>query len=211
MKPNERTLAIEGLAGIIETKVEAPDDPKGLALVCHPHPLFGGTNDNKVVQILTSTFIRLDFAVLRPNFRGVGTSQGMYDQGRGETNDMLAVLDEARRIFGELPIVLAGFSFGAHVQTCVARSLDESGQSAKRLVLVGTAVGPVEGVRYHTPNVAKDTLVIHGTDDVTVPLSNVLAWAEPQDLPIIVIPGADHFFHRRLHIIRDIVLRAWTY
>ena len=212
MRPKEQTLTIEGPVGIIETKIETPDEPKGIALVCHPHPLFGGTNENKVVQILAGTFIRLGYTVLRPNFRGVERSQGVHDNGQGETGDMRVVLDEARRIFGELPVVLAGYSFGAYVQTYVAQALIESGQTAKWLVLVGTATGPVEGARdYLAQPVAKDTLIIHGSDDTIVPLSNVLTWAEPQELPVVVIPGANHFFDRRLHMIRDIILRAWQH
>ncbi len=205
-------LQIEGRAGAIETKVESPPEPCGIALIGHPHPLFGGTNDNKVVHTLASTFIRLGYAVLRPNFRGVGGSEGLHDDGRGETEDMLRVLDEARHIFGELPVVLAGFSFGAYVQTRVAESLADAGQPAQRLVLVGTAAGHVEGARqYSIRTVPKDTLVIHGSADTTVPLANVLAWAEPLELPVVVVPGADHFFHRRLHIIRDVILRAWSH
>ena len=211
MKPAEQLLHLAGPAGIIETRIESPAEPRGIALVCHPHPLFGGSNTNKVVHTLASTFVRLGYAAVRPNFRGVGESGGQHDEGRGETEDMLIVLDEARRIFGELPIVLAGFSFGAYVQTRVADALAESGQPAQRLVLVGTAAGHVEGARrYATRAVARDTLVIHGSADTTVPLDNVLAWAEPLELPVVVVPGADHFFHRRLHIIRDIILRAWT-
>ncbi len=212
MKPSVQILPIDGPAGMIETKVESPPEPRGLALICHPHPLFGGTNENKVVHTLASTFIRLGYAVLRPNFRGVGASAGIHDDGHGETEDMLAVLDEARRVFGELPIVLAGFSFGAYVQTRVAQMLEDSGPAAQRLVLVGTAAGHVEGARqYATRAVAKDTLVIHGSADTTVPLANVLTWAEPLELPVVVVPGADHFFHRRLHLIRDIILRAWSH
>lgn len=212
MKPSEQVLQIDGRAGAIETRVESPPEPRGIALVCHPHPLFGGTNDNKVVHTLASTFIRLGYAVLRPNFRGVGASEGLHDDGRGETEDMLLVLDHARHIFGELPVVLAGFSFGAYVQTRVAESLADAGQPAQRLVLVGTAAGHVEGARqYSTRAVPKDTLIIHGSADTTVPLANVLAWAEPLELPVVVVAGADHFFHRRLHIIRDIILRAWSH
>ena len=212
MKTSQQTLQVAGPAGPIETIVNMPPDPCGIALVCHPHPLFGGSSENKVVHTLASAFARLGYAVLRPNFRGVGASAGMHDEGRGETDDMLAVLDEARRAFGELPVVLAGFSFGAYVQTRVAEALAESGQPAQRLVLVGTAAGHVEGARqYATRAVSRDTLVIHGAADTTVPLANVLAWAEPLELPVVVIPGADHFFHRRLHIIRDVILRAWKH
>ena len=212
MKINEETLLIDGPAGAIELIVENPGAPRGIALICHPHPLFGGANTNKVAQTLARTFARMDYVALRPNFRGVGASAGAHDDGRGETEDMLAVLAEATRRFGDLPVALAGFSFGAYVQTHVARALAESSHPAQRLVLVGTAAGHVEGARsYATQAVAGDTIVIHGAQDTTVPLGNVLEWAEPLDLPVVVVPGADHFFHRRLHLIRDIVTRAWRH
>jgi len=212
MKLTEEKTSIAGPAGTIEVIVENPGSPRGIALICHPHPLFGGTNTNKVVYTLARTFAQLGYVALRPNFRGVGTSAGIHDDGRGECEDMLAVLAEAKRRLGDLPVALAGFSFGAYVQTRVAEALAESGHPAQRLVLVGTAAGHVEGARqYATRAVANDTIVIHGSVDETVPLANVLAWAEPLDLPVIVVPGADHFFHRRLHILRDIVTRAWTH
>lgn len=212
MNRNEEVIFIDGPVGAIETLVENPGAPRGIALVCHPHPLFGGANTNKVTHALARTFTRMDYVSLRPNFRGVGGSAGKHDEGRGETEDMLAVLAEARRRFGDLPVALAGFSFGAYVQTRVAQALAEAGHPAQRLVLVGTAAGYVEGARkYETGAVASDTIVIHGARDETVPLANVLSWAEPLDLPVIVVPGADHFFHRRLHVIRDIVTRAWRH
>ena len=212
MNRNEEVIFIDGPVGAIETLVENPGAPRGIALVCHPHPLFGGANTNKVTHALARTFTRMDYVSLRPNFRGVGGSAGKHDEGRGETEDMLAVLAEARRRFGDLPVALAGFSFGAYVQTRVAQALAEAGHPAQRLVLVGTAAGHVEGARkYETRAVASDTIVIHGARDDTVPLANVLSWAEPLELPVIVVPGADHFFHRRLHVIRDIVTRAWRH
>lgn len=212
MNRNEEVIFIDGPVGAIETLVENPGAPRGIALVCHPHPLFGGANTNKVTHALARTFTRMDYVSLRPNFRGVGGSAGKHNEGRGETEDMLAVLAEARRRFGDLPVALAGFSFGAYVQRRVAQALAEAGHPAQRLVLVGTAAGYVEGARkYETGAVASDTIVIHGARDETVPLANVLSWAEPLDLPVIVVPGADHFFHRRLHVIRDIVTRAWRH
>ena len=212
MRIEEHTVRFAGEAGDIETIVEDPGTPRGIALVCHPHPLFGGANTNKVTQTLARTFTRLGYVALRPNFRGVGGSAGTHADGRGETDDMLAVLAAARQAYGELPVALAGFSFGAYVQTRVAQALAAAGQPAQRLVLVGTAAGFVEGARqYDVQAVAADTIVIHGAVDTTVPLANVLAWAEPLDLPVVVVPGADHFFHRRLHVIRDIVTRAWRH
>ena len=165
-----------------------------------------------MTQTLARTFARLGYVSLRPNFRGVGASAGTHDDGRGECEDMLTVLAQAQQGFGELPLALAGFSFGAYVQTHVAQALADAGQAAQGMVLVGTAAGHVEGARqYATRAVPEDTLVIHGSADETVPLANVFAWAEPQGLPVIVIPGADHFFHRRLHILRDIVSRSWRH
>lgn len=212
MKVIEEKVHYDGPAGSIELIVENPGAPRGIALICHPHPLFGGMNTNKVVQTLARTFTQLGYVALRPNFRGVGESAGTHDDGRGETDDMLIVLAEAKRRYGDLPVALGGFSFGAYVQTRVAEALAEAHHPAQRLVLVGTAAGHVEGARqYATKAVANDTIVIHGSVDETVPLANVLAWAEPLNLPVIVVPGADHFFHRRLNIIRDIVTRAWRH
>ncbi len=212
MKLSEEKFHIDGPAGAIEIIVENPGAPRGIALICHPHPLFGGANTNKVAQTLARTFARMDYVALRPNFRGVGASAGTHDEGVGETEDMLAVLADAKRRYGDLPVALAGFSFGAYVQTRVAKALAEAQHPAQRLVLVGTAAGHVEGARqYETEAVAGDTIVIHGAEDETVPLANVLAWAKPLELPIVVVPGADHFFHRRLHVIREIVTRAWRH
>lgn len=212
MKMTEEKRHLDGPAGAIEVIVENPGAPRGIALICHPHPLFGGANTNKVAQTLARTFARMDYVALRPNFRGVGESAGTHDEGVGETDDMLAVLADAKCRYGDLPVALAGFSFGAYVQTRVAKALAAANHPAQRLVLVGTAAGHVEGARqYETEAVAGDTIVIHGSEDETVPLANVLAWAKPQELPVVVVPGADHFFHRRLHVIREIVTRAWRH
>ncbi len=209
MRQRER-LSIAGPDGRIEVWVEPHENPRGIALIAHPHPLFGGTADNKVVTTLAKTFHELGYVTLRPNFRGVGGSEGEHDHGLRETDDLLAVHEFARQHIGPLPLVLAGFSFGAYVVTRIAKVLQERGAAAERLVLVGTAAGFIEGARsYVTEAVAPDTVVIHGSDDSTVPLANVLAWAEPLELPIVLVPGADHFFHRKLHVIRNIIHSAW--
>lgn len=208
MSRHERLL-FEGPAGRIELFLERHDAPRGIALIAHPHPLYGGTADNKVVTTLARAFRGLECITLRPSFRGVGGSEGEHDHGIQETEDLLAVHQWARKEFGPLPVYLAGFSFGAYVTTRVAKRLAETGEAAERLVLVGTAAGFVEGARsYQTEAVTPDSIVIHGSVDETVKLENVLAWAEPIDVPVIVIPGADHFFHRKLHLIRDIIHRA---
>ena len=206
-------LLVDGPAGAIEAVFDFPDaatgPARGVALVAHPHPLYGGTLDNKVAQILAKTFVELGYVAVRPNFRGVGASQGTHDEGNGETDDLLAVLAFARRKPGldsiaAAPVVLAGFSFGSLVQSRVAKRLAAQGIAVARLVFVGTAV-----TRGEVEVGPADTVVIHGELDDTVPLDAVLRWAEPQELPVVVVPGTDHFFHRRLHVIKGIIVRAW--
>jgi alpha/beta superfamily hydrolase len=212
-RPPER-LSARGPAGTIELVVDHPavfptegaDEPaRGIAIVAHPHPLFGGSLDNKVAQTLARIFAELGYIAIRPNFRGVGASEGVHDHGEGETDDLIAVIDWAQGRFGPLPVALAGFSFGAYVATRVAARVP-----AERMVLVGMPNGVVTGGRtYLSGPVPADTIVIHGELDETAPLANVLEWARPQDLPIVLVPGADHFFHRRLHLLRAIVKGQW--
>lgn len=217
MNTREEKLLFSGPAGVIETLIDTPPSPRGIALVCHPHPLFGGTNTNKVVHTLAKTLAALGYLALRPNFRGVGNSQGAHAHGQGETDDMLTLIAQAKARFGdtmpsETPLVLAGFSFGGHVITRVSTTLSADGQPIERIVLVAPATGRIAGDREYTSStVGNNSLVIHGALDDTVPLAHVLAWAEPQHLPVIVIPGADHFFHGHLHTIRDIIQRAWQH
>jgi uncharacterized protein len=193
------TLILPGPAGKLEVVINRPgQSPRGIALIAHPHPLYGGTLENKVVQTLATTFVELECIALRMNFRGVGASEGKHDEGRGETDDMLFLADYAKREFGELPIFLAGFSFGGFVQTKVAAQL-----AIRQMVLVAPAAG-----RFDVAEVKLDTLVIHGELDETVPLKAIMDWARPQNLPVVVVPGADHFFHRRLHLIKQLVTQA---
>jgi alpha/beta superfamily hydrolase len=197
MRAATRRELIAGPAGKIECVVDEPETgaSRGVALVAHPHPLFGGTLDNKVAQTLARAFVELGYTAWRPNFRGVGLSEGSHDGGRGELEDLAAVIEYAQ---SGKP-VLAGFSFGAAVQTRLAQRI-----KPERMALVGVAVK-----HFEAPPVPADTIVIHGEEDTTVLLSDVLAWARPQDLPVIVVPGADHFFHRRLHILRSIIQGNW--
>jgi len=192
MRATTRRVFVAGPAGRIECAVDSPESsPRGYAVIAHPHPQFGGTLDNKVVQTLARAFIELGYEAWRPNFRGVGQSEGHYDAGRGEVEDLAAVVAQ----INDKRIVLAGFSFGAAMQAKLAARVQH-----ERLVLVGTAV-----INFDVPPVPRGSLVIHGEQDTTVPLAAVLDWARPQDLPLVVVPGAEHFFHRRLHILRDVV------
>ncbi|MEO6749071.1 MAG: alpha/beta fold hydrolase [Casimicrobiaceae bacterium] len=191
---------IDGPTGTLALAVNAPADaPAGLALITHPHPLQGGTLDNKVVQTLAKTFVALGYAAVRFNFRGVGTSQGTFDEGNGETDDALAVLAYARQRFGGLPLALAGFSFGSFVQTRVAARV-----AFERMVLVGAAVN-----RFEVAHVPPETIVIHGEEDDVVPLADVLNWARPQQLPIVVFPGCGHFFHGRLVQLQQVITASY--
>ena len=205
------TILVEGPVGPVQTLVDEPEILKGLALVAHPHPLFGGANNNKVVYTLAHCLRDHGYLTLRPNFRGVGKSAGTHDHGAGETVDLLAVLDHAQRRWDPtrgLPVLLAGYSFGAFVQTRVAKQLAEAGRPAEQLILVAMAAGSIEGIRLYNPEpVPYGSLLIHGGQDTTVPLANVLAYAEPLDLLVTVLPGADHFFHGRLHYLREIIER----
>lgn len=195
-------VAIDGPAGKLEVVLGVPTQtPRGIALVCHPNPLQSGTLDNKVVQTLAKAFFALDYVAVRFNFRGVGQSAGTFDEGAGETDDALAALEHARARFGAaLPIALAGFSFGAFVQTRVAHRVRATG-----LVLVGPAVN-----RFPVEQVPANTIVVHGEIDDVVPLADVFAWARPQELPVVVFPGCGHFFHGRLPQLARIVTALWA-
>jgi alpha/beta superfamily hydrolase len=190
---------IAGPAGELECALDAPAGPPvGLAVVAHPHPLHGGTLDNKVVQTLARAFVQRGWRVLRFNFRGVGRSQGAWDAGRGEIDDMMAVITQGRQ-HGE-PLALAGFSFGAYVASHTAQRL---GGNVAHLVLVGPATG-----NFEVAPVPAHTVVIHGEHDDVVPLQSTLDWARPQHLPVVVVPGVGHFFHGQLPLLKTLVLRA---
>jgi uncharacterized protein len=197
---------IDGPVGRIELALDWPlaGPATGVACIGHPHPLYGGTMENKVAATIARTFATLGWLAIRFNFRGAGESEGSHDHGQGETADFLHVLrtvpalDGVRgRLVPTYPVALAGFSFGSFVAAQAARSLAESARPADYLVLVGAAAG-----KWPLPDVRADTLVIHGEHDETIALAAVFDWARPQGLPVLVIPGADHFFHRRLPVLK---------
>lgn len=211
--PTESVL-LRGAAGAIDALIDTPAEVRGLAVVCHPHPLYGGANTNKVAHTVARALRDLGYAVVRPNFRGVGKSEGAHDHGNGETEDILSVIGWAQSRWGSLPLALGGFSFGAYVQCRVACRLADGLTPVERLALVGMAAGrAADGARqYDTPPLPDklSSLIVHGEQDDTVPLTNVLDWARPQELPVVVIPGADHFFHGKLHLIRNLIARTWA-
>jgi alpha/beta superfamily hydrolase len=204
MNAATQSLTLQGSAGVIEALLDTPSGGvfKGTAVIAHPHPLFGGTMQNKVVQTLARAFVQCGWQAVRFNFRGVGVSAGTYDEGLGEAADMLSVIEQVAPA-GSL--ALAGFSFGAFVTSHVAQTVAPV-RSLDKLVLVGTAasrfaVAPV------APDLHEQTLVLHGEQDDTVPLTSVLDWARPQYLPVTVIPGVEHFFHGQLPLLRSLVAR----
>ncbi len=212
MNRETRRDAVAGPLGTLVCAIDEPAPavpgapPRGVVVLCHPHPLHGGTLDNKVVQTLARAFVQLGWRAVRFNVRGVGGSAGdlhtVYDQGRGETDDCLAVVDAFRD--PALPLVLGGFSFGGFVAAQAAARLAANAAPAQRLVLISPATS-----RFTLPAVPADTLVIQGDADEVVPLAATLDWARPQHLPVLVLPGVGHFFHGQLTLLKSQVVQAW--
>lgn len=203
MNSATQNLTLEGEVGVIEALLDAPAglQARGTAVIAHPHPLFGGTMHNKVVQTLARAFVQCGWQAVRFNFRGVGASAGQYDEGRGEALDMVRVIAQTA---ASGPLALAGFSFGAFVTSHVVNMLGTE-RAPEKLVLVGTAAS-----RFDVAPVPQElharTLVLHGEQDDTVSLQSVMDWARPQSLPITVIPGVSHFFHGQLPLLKTLVV-----
>ena len=208
MNAQTQSLTLTGSAGPIEAVLDLPEAdlfeaPHGTAVIAHPHPQFGGTMTNKVVQTIARACVQCGWRAVRFNFRGVGASGGHYDEGRGEVDDMLAVV--AQTAPADQPLLLAGFSFGGFI---AARAIDtlHPQRAIAGAVLVGTAAS-----RFDVPPVPAElhpqTLVVHGEQDDTVPLASVMDWARPQSLPVTVVPGGEHFFHGQLPLLKSLVVR----
>ena len=206
---------VEGAAGRIEVAAAIPHGARAVAVIAHPHPLYGGTMDNKVITTLAKAYTDAGIAAFRFNFRGVGATEGVHDEGRGEGDDLLHVVAHARAAVPNVPLHLAGFSFGGAVATRASDSVDFA-----QLILVapgfrriaahgmGEAPDPDDPAlgspgRHTTTN----TMIVHGDRDDTVPLSDSIAWAAPREVPVVVVPGGEHFFHRKLHVLREAVAR----
>lgn len=204
MNSQTHRLQLQGAAGAIDVLRDDPMDvaPIGIAFIAHPHPLFGGTMDNKVVQTVARAFVQSGWSAVRFNFRGVGGSAGVHDEGRGEAGDMQAIVTE---MAPQGPIALAGFSFGAFVAARVLETLWSS-RDVRKIVLVGTAASRFS-VSALPPQAHERTLVVHGEQDDTVPLQAVMDWARPQSLPVTVVPAVGHFFHGQLPLLKSLVAR----
>lgn len=196
---------IPGPVGNLETLVLTHSDdaaPQGIALVAHPNPLEGGTFNNKIVHTIAKSLSRLGFIAYCPNLRGVGNSEGTHDYGKGEVDDMESVLNYARTQHGNLPVVLAGFSFGTYVQSQLRTRLEDN--EVAGMILIGPSVS-----REAFPDVPASTLIIHGEEDEVIPLAKVLDWVRPQNLPVTVVPGTGHFFHGKLAILSQLIETRW--
>jgi hypothetical protein len=198
MNPATQRSTLAGPAGLIEIAIDSPPVPRGVAVLCHPHPLHGGTLDTKVVQTLARAFVQLGYRAVRFNFRGIGASQGRWDEGRGEVDDALAVIQSQRD--PALPLAIGGFSFGGYVASVAAQRAGD----VQRIVLIAPAV-----TNFPAAPVSQDSIVVHGESDDVVPLAAVLDWARPQSLPVTVIPGAGHFFHGQLSLLKNLIVGAW--
>ena len=205
MNSHTEKLSLTGAAGNIEALRDAaagPAHPRGVVVLAHPHPLFGGTMTNKVVQTLARAFVQTGWTAVRFNVRGVGASAGAHDAGRGELEDLLAVVEQTAP---DGAIALAGFSFGAFVTShAIARLWP--GRDIQRIVLVGTAASRFD-VAPLPPDLHERALIVHGEQDDTVPLASVMDWARPQLLPVTVVPGGEHFFHGQLGLLKSLVTR----
>ncbi|MDM0034789.1 alpha/beta hydrolase [Variovorax sp. J22P271] len=205
MNSQTEKLRIQGAAGAIEVLRDRAADGTpalGVAVIAHPHPLFGGTMDNKVVQTLARAFVGCGWTAVRFNFRGVGASEGVHDEGRGECEDMREVVAQ---LAPEGPLAIAGFSFGAFVASCTIDRL-WAAREIRQVVLVGTAASRF-AVASLPPAAHERALVVHGEQDDTVPLAAVMDWARPQSLPVTVVPGGGHFFHGQLPLLKNLVVR----
>ena len=203
MNSQTQRITWRGEAGAIEGLLDQPEGAaRGVAVVAHPHPLFGGTMDNKVVQTLARAFVQCGWTVARFNFRGVGASEGAHDAGAGEARDFLSVVEQVAPT-GALAI--AGFSFGSFVASHAIQSLWEK-RDIEKIVFVGTATERL-AVADVPQSLHDKTLVIHGEQDDTVSLASVMDWARPQSLPVMVVPGGGHFFHGQLPLLKSLVVR----
>ncbi|MEM7611800.1 MAG: alpha/beta fold hydrolase [Pseudomonadota bacterium] len=199
------TPEISGPTGVIEALVEMPSDDLAtgdVAVVCHPHPAHGGAMTNKVVHTLARAFNLSGIGAVRFNFRGVGASEGNYDEGRGELDDALAVIEWARARWPTASLSLAGFSFGADIALRASQQF-----LPERLILIAPPVGRIMAAESRIPDGLR-TLIVQGEQDELVDADNVLDWVnlQPVGVRMALMPGADHFFHGQLPALRDILV-----
>ncbi len=199
------TVFFKGAAGQIEAVVSLPSvNPKGVAFINHPHPLFGGSMNNKVVYTIHQALSESGWITVRHNFRGVGASDGVFSNGEPEAQDQIGLIKQtfdlpevkALNLSEPVKLIYAGFSFGSYV-ACLA-SLQVR---PHHCFLFGTPPG-----KWDVPVPKGSVTLIHGQLDDVIPLEDVLSWASGFSAPVVVVPGASHFFDRKLGILKDIIL-----
>lgn len=199
----QHIIWINGPVGRLQTLyLPAHGVANGVAVINHPNPLHGGTFTNKVIQTAAKALSTMGFHCYLPHLRGVGDSDGQHDYGRGESADCLSVVDHARAQHPHTGrLVLAGFSFGGYVALFAAQHCQPDA-----LLLMAPAVGmyPLDAPTAHNTD---KTILIHGENDGVVPLQNALDWAAPQNMAVVVVPQAGHFFHGKLMILRAQIRR----
>lgn len=200
-------ITFQGETGNIDCAIDWPDTPiQGWALVLHPHPLHDGTRDNKIVTTIARTCAQNGLVAVRPNFRGVGASEGSFDKAQGETRDMLLLVQQIERQYPDISNrkwVLAGFSFGTSVAAQLYSELKEAQKTLPgTMMLIGPAVWRFQ---YRDIELPEDLLVVHGEKDEVVPLQEVFDWIRPYQVPVTVMPEATHFFHGYLILLKKLI------
>lgn len=203
------TLIINGPAGNLELLVEEPENVtvnSPVAIICHPHPLYGGTLQNKVVHTLAKSCLELGMPAIRFNFRGVGQSEGHFEHSLGEQQDCIAVAAWVRQQYPNRPIWLAGFSFGSFVAYQAFTEI-----KAQRLLLVAPAVGLFQFQQMD--NITIPWCIIQGKEDEVTPPESVEAWVNSQITPpkFFYLDDVSHFFHGKLNVLREIMADIWKY
>lgn len=202
-----KTIVFQGQAGAIDCAVDWPaGTPRGWALVLHPNPVQGGTRDNKVVTTISRSCVQEGLVAVRPNFRGIGKSEGEFDDGVGETQDMLSVVEQFSRDYPDIASgkwVMGGFSFGTSIGAQLYSTLAEHQEKVPDVVILA---GPaIERFNFRAVELPDDTMLIHGELDDVVPLSETMDYARKAGLPVVVIPESGHFFHGKLIALRRLV------
>ena len=200
-----QTLTIPGPAGTLEALLDLPAvtaTPESVAVICHPHPQYGGTMTNKVVYSIARAFNEAGAPSVRFNYRGVGKSAGSYDEGNGETDDALAVIDWAAQRWPGARLYLGGFSFGGAVAIRAAAARDVA-----RLVTVAPAIRRVKVDERSLPQCP--WLIVQGDQDELVDPKDIQQWVQslPESPQLAMLDGVEHFFHGRLNELRQVVVR----
>lgn len=207
MMIDKEQIFIPGPAGKLETILTPPADSlsKKIVIICHPHPLYGGTMNNKVVTTLARTFYEMEMWTVCFNFRGIGKSEGSYGEAIGEIDDLRAILAWVREKFGDFAIWLAGFSFGSHIAAQVAAH----DHDIQQLISIAP---PVNHFNFHNTNtIACPWLVVVAEEDEVVPLNEIKLWLEKNTVPVqtIFFPETSHFFHGKLGELREVLKAAF--